>query len=135
MSLPARTRRAAGLPGPLPTEAQEQAAVLEWAAIMRAREPALALLYASPQGELYRQQHWRPKVSGVSPGLPDLHLPVARHGFHSLWIEMKRAKGGRLSEAQLWWGEQLRLQGHQVIVAHGAERAIEWLKRYLEIRP
>jgi hypothetical protein len=132
LAAPLECRRARSA---LPTEAEEQRAVLAWAAALRGRFPELALLYASPQGELYRQQHWRPSVAGLSPGIPDLHLPVARRGFHGLWIEMKRKKGGRLSDAQIWWGEQLRLQGHQVIVAAGAERAIAWLQRYLEIAP
>src|SRR5262249_36249391 len=62
---------------------------------------------------------------------PDLCLPVARKGWHALYVEMKRQKGGRLSADQRWWHWRLREQGNFVVTVAGAERGIEWVERYL----
>jgi len=114
-----------------PTEAEEQAAVLSWAGIMRPRFPCLDMLYASPQGQVYRKRYWRPEVLGMSPGLPDLHLPVARGGFYGCWIELKRLRGGVLSPNQRWWLDRLRAEGHVAEVCKGADAAISVLFAYV----
>lgn len=66
------------------------------------------------------------KAEGVKPGVPDLFVPHWR-----LWIEMKRTKGGRLSEEQKDWIEYLEGIGYSAIVANGATEAsrkvLEWL--------
>jgi hypothetical protein len=56
--------------------------------------------------------------------VPDLFVPE-----WALWIEMKRRKGGRLSEEQTDWIAYLQCHGYNCIVAHGAEDAIEQLER------
>lgn len=61
----------------------------------------------------------RLKAEGVSAGVPDLFIPAWR-----VWIEMKRAKGGTLSQKQKDWREYLTGCGYVVIVAHGKEEAI-----------
>jgi len=61
----------------------------------------------------------RLKAEGVSAGVPDLFVPA-----WSVWIEMKRAKGGALSEKQKDWRNYLISIGQTVIVAHGKEKAI-----------
>lgn len=58
------------------------------------------------------------KAEGVKAGVPDLFIPVWR-----IWIEMKRAKGGRLLADQKDWIEYLQGVGYTVIVAHGARDA------------
>lgn len=47
--------------------------------------------------------------------------PVDRAGVA---IEMKRARGGRLSDDQRWWHEQLSAAGWAVVVARGASDAV-----------
>jgi hypothetical protein len=68
---------------------------------------------------------------GVKPGIPDLHLPVARRGFVGLYVEMKRADGvpSDVSATQRKMIDWLRAYRHFVGVAYGAEAAwklIEW---------
>ena len=42
------------------------------------------------------------KLEGIEPGIPDLYIPK----WHT-WVEMKRVKGGVLSEDQDGWREYL----------------------------
>lgn len=58
------------------------------------------------------------KAEGVSSGVPDLCVPAWR-----LWIEMKRVKGGALSEEQKDWLEYLESVKYWCIVGKGAEDA------------
>jgi VRR-NUC domain len=116
----------------IPSEGQEQAAVLAWAWTHVDRLPGLALLYAVPNGaRVSWSQAKKLKAEGLKAGVPDLHLPVARMGYHGLWIEMKRIKGGRLSESQRWWRDALCREGHLVACCAGAEQAITKLATYL----
>lgn len=62
----------------------------------------------------------RLKAEGVCPGVPDLFVPE-----WGLWVEMKRAKGGKLSPDQKDWAEYLDYCGYAVIVGHGQADAIE----------
>jgi len=64
--------------------------------------------------------------------VPDLCLPVPRGGFHGLYIELKRLRGGRLSEQQRAWLDALGKQGYAVAVCKGWEEAAETIQRYLE---
>lgn len=56
----------------------------------------------------------RLKAEGAVAGVPDLCIPAWR-----VWIEMKRVKGGVLSEKQRDWRDYLIGCGYTVIVAHG----------------
>jgi len=116
-----------------PTEEQEQAAVMEWAMLMEKQAPELALLYHCPNGaDRHPAVAAKLKKQGVKPGIPDLFLPVARGMSHGLYIEMKRQKGGRVSEDQKAWMEALTEQGYVCVVAHGAEEACDAIWNYLE---
>ena len=71
------------------------------------------------------------KAEGVKAGVPDLFLPVPRCEKHGLWIEMKRREGGRVSEHQSEWIQQLLAQGYAVEVCYGWEEASKVLLGYL----
>ena len=71
------------------------------------------------------------KQQGVKPGVPDIFLPVARKGFHGLYIELKRAKGGTVSKAQQEMLIALRCEGYAVEVCYGCEEAVRVLEGYL----
>lgn len=72
------------------------------------------------------------KRMGVEPGVPDLVIPIARKGYHGLYIEVKRQRGGVLSDAQKWWGEKLTEEGYLWVVAKGAEEVKRIVRDYLE---
>lgn len=117
------------------TEAQHQANVIKWSQqpSVRSKWPELALLHHIPNGgtrDAIEGRHL--KQQGVKPGVPDLHLPVARGLYHSLYIEMKTEKG-RTSDAQEWWIEFLIAQGNLVEVCHGWQSAVRVLEWYLSL--
>jgi len=121
-------------PRQVPSESEEQAAVVEWAQAMAVRFPCLRLLHASQAGaRVSWKQATRLKREGMQRGLPDLFLPVARWGCHGLWLEMKRRKGGRVSLAQLWWHTRLKNEGYRVSVCKGADEAIAVLFDYVSM--
>jgi hypothetical protein len=105
----------------IPSEHQEQAAFVRW---FRLAHPGV-LIFAIPNGAFLAgtvgkraAQMARLKAEGLVEGIPDLFIPE-----WCVWIEMKRAKGGRVSPEQTEMAEALRGMNHLVIVAHGWEDA------------
>ena len=124
------------------SEEQEQRALVEWARLSLGRFPDLHLLFHIPNGGLrHPVTAQKMKLAGAKSGVPDLMLPVPRRGFHGLFIEMKRtdrkptgrvpAPKGALSDTQVWWVGELRLNGYRVEVCYGFEAARQVLEEYL----
>lgn len=117
------------------TESQEQQLLFEWAALAAGRWPELALMYHIPNGgSRSKAEAGRFRAEGVKAGVPDICLPVARGGYHGLYIELKRVKGGRVSPAQQGWIAALRDQGYCACVCKGWDDAAHIIKAYLEGR-
>jgi hypothetical protein len=122
-----------------PLESDEQQAVFAWAAWNHARYPELRLMFHVPNGgHRHERVAAKMKREGAKEGVPDIFLPVARQGFHGLFIEMKaessrpkRGGKGGLSELQAHWIGELRLQEYRVEVAYGRREAIAILENYL----
>jgi len=115
-------------------ERAEQCAVIQWAALMERQHPELALLFAIPNGgSRHKLEAINLKRSGVRPGIPDLCLPVSRHGYHALYVEMKSEKG-KVSTTQVAMIDRLKEVGNYATVATSAEYAINMLKWYLGIK-
>lgn len=116
----------------IPTESAEQIALFAWAAYEAGAHPALRLLHHIPNGG-YRTPSEAARFTreGVRSGIPDICLPVARGVYHGLYIELKRSKGGKLSEAQAQWLENLREQGYYAVRCDGADAAIREILGYL----
>ena len=116
-----------------PTEAQEQRSLFQWVAYNRRKWPELALLHHIPNGGSrdLREAH-NLKEQGVKRGVPDMCLPVPRGGWHGLYIELKRQKGGRVSDEQRWWLAQLTKQGYLAVVCLGWEDAADTITDYLK---
>ena len=118
----------------IPTEAQEQAALMQWLAYAEIRHPELRLCHAIPNGGSRNPIEARHlKEQGVKAGIPDLFLPCARGGFHGLYIEMKRRKGGRVSIEQKKMIIALRDQDYCVEVCQGWEEARDIITAYMEL--
>ncbi len=71
------------------------------------------------------------KRMGTSAGFPDFVIPYSRKGYHSLYIELKRVSGGKLSEHQVWWRDFLMREGHAWFEAKGADELIKIVTDYM----
>jgi hypothetical protein len=134
LAAPSKRGSAAAMRRGCPTEGDEQRAVFEWARLLERRRPELALLLHIPNGGLRNApEAARFKGEGVRRGFPDMFLPVARGGYHGLMVELKRARGGRVSDDQMAWLSALNEQGYRAVVARGAAEAIREITQYLDM--
>jgi len=72
------------------------------------------------------------KAEGVSAGVPDVCIPVPNKKYHGLYIEMKRQKGGKVSEKQKEWIEKLNKLGYLAVVCRGYDEAREVVEEYMK---
>jgi hypothetical protein len=119
------------------SEHDEQVTVIKWAETFKKQYPGVELLHAIPNGgDRNIIVAKKLKAEGVKAGVPDLFLPVAKRGYHGLYIEMKRpiVKGKSkpvVTPAQRLWLERLDGQGYYACVCYGAGTAIERLEKYM----
>lgn len=113
----------------------EQANLIRWTQQpeVRKKYPDLKLIYHVPnERQCTPQQGKALKMMGVKAGVPDLCLPVARGGYHGLYIEMKSPeKSARASGNQIWWVEELISQNYAACVCKGWEMARDTILRYM----
>lgn len=109
------------------SEANEQQAVVEWCDLQ-----GVPIFHIPNGGFRHPAEAAHLKAQGVKAGVPDLCIPVARGGYHSLYIEMKAAKGGKISQYQADWIRLLRKQGMCAYVCAGAKNAIALIEQYME---
>lgn len=94
--------------------------------------PDLKWLYHCPNGgSRNKAEASKLKAMGVKSGVPDLMLPIKRGGYSGLFIELKKIKGGKVSEEQREWLDHLRSQGFGAIVCYGWLEAKQTLIDYL----
>lgn len=131
----------------LPTEEQEQIWLFEWAQLQAGKYPALSMMYHVPNGgKRTAVEAARFRAAGVKAGVPDIFLPCAKASpcpfspaheprlYHGLYIELKRTRGGCVSDAQKVWVRDLRLEGYAVEVCTGWRAAADVILAYLEGR-
>jgi hypothetical protein len=113
-----------------PTETYEQVKIATWLSKKN------ILFYHVPNGG-YRNpiEGAKFKRMGVKAGVPDICLPIARQGYHGCYVEVKRQKGGVLSDNQQHWLSELAKEGYYVFVANGADEFIEKIENYLGAIP
>lgn len=115
-------------------EGLEQEALFRWAEYEQGRHPELGLMYHVPNGgSRHPKEAANLKRQGVKPGVPDVCLPVARGGYHGLYIEMKAGKN-KATEHQKQWMAELNEQGYLAVVCYGWQEAADVLKKYLGLR-
>lgn len=107
---------------PQPTERQVQRAVVNG---LRRQG---YLVFAIPNGGTRnRNEAIQMKLDGVTSGIPDL-FAIGAAG-KPCWLEVKRPKGGRLSENQKWAISALRERGQPVAVVTSYDEAIAAMRR------
>ncbi len=75
------------------------------------------------------------KRCGVQAGIPDLCIPIPSGSYHGLFLELKREKGGRVSDSQVYWLTFLREQGYYADIGNGFEEARRIVMDYLALTP
>lgn len=75
----------------------------------------------------------RMKGEGVRKGWPDYLLAMARQGYHGLYIELKRQRGGSVSADQRDVHKMLRAEGYRVEVCKGFDAARAVVRDYLSM--
>lgn len=119
---------------PRRTEHAEAVSLMRIVRMHEARYPALRRLYAIPNGgDRHPAVAARLRAEGVRPGVPDYCLPVARGGYHGLYIELKTATGYPSREQKAWVAD-LRAEGYRAEVCRGWASAWGVICEYLEIQ-
>lgn len=115
------------------SESWEQKTLFRWWNVYRSGNCPGALMFAIPNGGARDAVTGsRMKAEGVLAGVPDVFLAWPSKGRHGLFLELKRAKGGNVSEAQKIITVILRDAGYGVAVCHGWEAARSVILQYLE---
>lgn len=136
----------------------EQKFLMDWAGKIRIRDDDVMpgayisdYLYAIPNGgtralvqdlggNSFSLEAKRMKAMGVKAGVSDLHLPLARLGYHSLYVEMKRrvetfrSRGeavASVGDDQLLWLQRMQRAGNAACVCYGWFDAGEIIRHYL----
>lgn len=113
------------------SEHDEQCRVICWRNEWHRHYPGLELLHAIPNGgQRSKAQAGKLRAEGVLAGVCDLFLPVARRGFHGLYIEMKSLIG-TTTDNQDKFIQSVQAQGFYAECCKGADDAIGLLKWYL----
>ncbi len=119
-----------------PLEEWEQERAFQWIRANQIRYPQLQLAYGTLNGvRLVPKLRTKMYLQGNRKGVPDMVFPFKSVDgvFPGLYIELKRVKGGKVSEDQKNYHELLRGQGFLVVVCKGHVDAIETIKRYLGV--
>lgn len=108
------------------SEEEEQITFVQWLKLNH------IIHYHIPNGGYrYLSQAARFKLMGVSPGVPDICIPIPTEQYHGLYIEIKSMKGV-VSSHQKQWMEDLSLNGYFVSVARGCAEAMNITKNYFK---
>ncbi len=103
-----------------PLEKQEGMAITSW---VKSHYPNVLFAHVANEGQE------RKIAEGLVPGYPDYTLDEARGGYFGLRIELKRRKGGSLSDNQRQVAVKLLNNGYVWVVCRGfpeAKMIIQW---------
>ena len=111
----------------IPTEHQEQVIIVKYCTLKKIP------IFHIPNGS-YKSMTARikSKQEGLKSGVPDLMIPIAKKGFHGLFIELKRIKNSKVSDSQKEWIDILNSQGYRAVICYGSGEAIKEIENYLE---
>ena len=110
-------------------EELQQRYLFQWAAFY----PQLRWLHAIPNGgKRNKIVAAKLKAGGVKSGVLDVFLPLARHGFHGLYIEMKHGKN-KLTDNQQAFAAHIEAEGYKYAVCYHWSEAQKIICDYVGI--
>lgn len=107
-------------------EAHEQVAVIQYCDYR-----GIPVFHVPNGGSRNAKEAKNLKRQGVRAGVPDLVFPVAKRGYHGLFIELKYGSN-KPTEKQLEWIRLLAGNGYKAVVCYGSEQAIQEIDWYME---
>ena len=112
----------------IPTEAAEQIKLAVWLT-----KKGIRFTASANGGQRNLLEALKFKRMGVSPGFPDIEIPLPIAPYHGCYIELKRQKGGKLSENQVDWLKYLTEKGYYAVCCRGFDEAKEIVLHYLSL--
>lgn len=112
----------------VPKEDQEQAKLCTWMT-----KKGIWFFAVPNGGSRVLAEAVKLKRCGVKPGVPDLVVPIPSGSYHGLFLELKRVKGSKVSDAQILWLDFLRRKGYYADIAYGADEGIDIVTKYLAL--
>ena len=111
------------------SEDAEQEAVVEYCDLLH-----IPIVHIPNEGKRSLSYAARMKRMGLRSGFPDLLVPLARGGYHGLFIEMKYGKN-KTTKEQKEWLERLSAEGYACAVCYNAAEAIKTIEGYNRRKP
>ena len=111
------------------SEDAEQEAVVEYCDLLH-----IPIVHIPNEGKRSLSYAARMKRMGLRSGFPDLLVPLARGGYHGLFIEMKYGKN-KTTKEQKEWLERLSAEGYACAVCYNAAEAIKTIESYNRRNP
>lgn len=102
----------------LKTEHEEQKEFVRWFRECYENTKGVRIFAIPNGGHRNKITASKMKAEGLRSGVPDLFIPEWR-----LWVEMKREKGGVLSDNQKIWRDYLLSNKYFYVVCNGFENA------------
>lgn len=124
-----RRKRRIFIPGSIPLEHEEQANLFSRVWTYRNQIPELKCFFAVPNQGAARLKNLQ--TEGTMRGVFDTFLAVPRNGKHGLFGELKRRKGGKVSQEQYNFAALVTAQGYEAQIWYGCEEAWNSILRYL----
>ena len=112
-----------------PKEEKEQEILFEWC-----NEKGIPMIHIPNERKCSVVQGAKLKRQGVRSGFPDNLIPIAKNGYHGLFIELKRAKKvlSKKSPEQREWIKYLNAAGYKAVFCYGAEEAKRAVLEYIQ---
>ena len=108
----------------LSSETAEQEALIEYCDVRH-----IPIVHIPNEGKRSVSYAAQMKRAGLRKGFPDLFVPLAREGYHGLFIELKYGRG-KTSPDQEEWLEFLNANSYRAVVCRGFEEAAREICRY-----
>lgn len=109
------------------TEAQEQAAVIDFCKLWH-----IPAVHVPNEGKRTLANGRQLARMGLRRGFPDLFIPIAKKGYHGMFIELKRDIKCKPTEYQKQWIDYLNRQGYYAVICYGADDAIKQIGEYYD---
>jgi hypothetical protein len=116
-------------PAKAETENQVQVTVIEW--LQKVKPHLYNMTFHVPNQRKASPGYMQTlKRMGVRAGVPDLMIAFPMHGYHGLFVELKKASGSYATEKQKDWVAKLNQAGYIAVVCRGTDEAMQAIQAY-----